>query len=149
MKFAKKVVIAVNLEDDPAKIFAPVKALEFLKYAEIHLVHAFQTTTYALGFGEFPLAYPIEEDRRTIEQSVLALLHKVSLDLFPDNSFKVIQKCLFSDDPKRKFCDYLGEVKADTVFIATREKRGLFESSFAAYVNRHSDANLIILKNRT
>jgi nucleotide-binding universal stress UspA family protein len=149
MKFANKVVVAINVNQNLEAILAPLRKLEFLKQAEIHLVHVFQTMTYAVGFSEYPMAYPVHQDRNVIEQSINSLLVKLAVNLFGDNfEGKIVTKCLFSDNPKKKFCEYLQDEGADLVVIASREKRGLFESSFATYVSRHSQANQIILKHK-
>jgi nucleotide-binding universal stress UspA family protein len=147
MRFAKKVVIAISLNDDMVETLRVVKHMDFLKNSEVHLVNVFNTVSYAFGFGEFPLVYPVEADRKLIEQSVLAKLVHVSGEIVPESfEGKLIQKCLFSDKPKERFCDYVNDIKADLVIVAAREKRGLFESSFAQYVGKNSKANILTLK---
>jgi nucleotide-binding universal stress UspA family protein len=149
MLFANKTVVAINLNQNLEAILAPLRSLEFLKRSEIHFVHVFQSTTYAVGFTEYPLIYPLNEDRQVIEKSINSLLIKLAENLFgKDFEGKVVTRCLFSDNPKKKFCEYVDEEKADLVVIASREKRGLFESSFATYVSRHSQANQIIIKHK-
>jgi hypothetical protein len=149
MYFARKVVVAVNLNLKLEEILKPLKGLDFLKYSEVHLVHVFQTTSYALGFSEYPLIYPLQEDQQVIEQSVTSLLQKIGGDLFGQEfEGKLVTHCLFSDNPKKKFCEYLQDQRAELAIVASRQQRGLFESSFAQYVARHSDAHLMVLKQR-
>jgi len=147
MKFAKKVVIAVGLSNEMPELMKPLREMEFLSQSEIHFVHVFSTINYTTLFSDFPLIYPIEADRKSIEESVLALLVKTSKEVLP-KSFegKVIQRCLFDDRPKDKFCDYANEIHADLIIVPTRQKRGIFESSFAQYVSKHTKANIIFLK---
>jgi len=68
MKFADRVVVAVNINENVAQILNPLRELEFLNHSEIHL--------------------------------------------------------------------------------GARERRGIFESSFSHYVNKHTACNLIILKHK-
>ena len=147
MRFGKKIVIAVDLQEGMEEALKPLKGMDFLRASELHFVHVFHTTTFAYGLGETALIYPIEEDRNIIHQSVLAKLVQLSAGLLPAGfEGKAYQRCLFSDDPKRKFCDYANEIGADTVIVATRQERGLFESSFAAYQSKHARAHVIALK---
>lgn len=147
MRFGKKVVIAVGLNPGMFEMLKEVKGLEFLKHSEIHLVSVFKTIDYAYGLGEFSLVFPIADDRKAVEQSIKAALVKLWQDIAPAGfEGKVVPQCLFDENPKDKFCQYVGEVHADAVIVATRKKRGIFESSFAQYVSKHTDADVIILK---
>jgi len=147
MRFGKKVVLAVGLNPGMFAMLKEVKGMEFLKHSEIHLVSIFKTIDYAYGLGEFSLVFPIVDDRKAIEESIKAALVKLWQDIAPAGfDGKVVPVCLFDEDPKEKFCQYVGESRADTVVVATRKKRGLFESSFAQYVSKHTDADIIILK---
>jgi len=147
MKFANKVVVAVGLSSEMFEMLQPLREMEFLAKSEIHFVHAFSTINYTSVLSDFPLIYPIQADRKAIEESVLALLSKCSQDIIPKGfSGKIIQKCIFSESPKEAFSDYVKETNADLVIVPTRQKRGLFESSFAQYVNKHTEASMILLK---
>jgi hypothetical protein len=147
MSFGKKVAVAVSLDDDLMVHLQTLKDMEFLRDSEIHLIHVFNTISYAVGFAEAPLIYPVEEDRRNIEKAVLGRLETLWLDVLPVGfRGKAIFKCLFHEDPKQKFANYLDEIKADLCIVATRKRRGLFESSFAHYLEKHAHAHLIVLK---
>jgi hypothetical protein len=147
MKFANKVVVAVGVDGDVKKQLEPLKKMSFLSHSEIHFVHVFNLINYVSYIAEFPIVYPVESDRKILQQSMLSLMTKmVSEVLAKDFEGKVIVQCLFDESPKAKFCEYVKEVHADTVIISTREKHGFFDSSFAQYVNKHSSANMIFLK---
>jgi hypothetical protein len=147
MNFAKKVAVAVSMDDDLLEHLKSIKQMSFLNHSEIHLVHVFNTISYAVGFAEAPMIYPIEDDRKAIEQAVLGRLAQVSQNILPaDFKGKLVHKCLFHDNPKEKFSDYLHEIRADLAIVATRKRRGLFESSFAHYLSKHSESHLIVLK---
>lgn len=149
MKFAQKVAVAVNLSEDFKDEFASLKHLNFLNECEIHFVHAFLTTTYSFGLGETALIYPIQDDRKKLEESIVSTLKKMSGKIFDaDFRGKIFCHCLFSDNPKAAFTEFVQDKHIDLVVIAAREKRGLFESSFSQYVQRHSKANMVILKHK-
>ena len=139
--------MAVEFSDQLTELLRPLKEMDFTAQSEIHFVHVFRTITNSFGLGEVPLVYPIMSDRGVIEQSGLVLLASVSdRNLQKNFDGKVVHKVLFSDYPKGKFCEYVNEVKADLVIIPTKEKHGIFESSFAQYVNKHTTCNMILLK---
>lgn len=147
MKFARRVAVAVNLNQPLPEVFKTLKNLEFLGNCEIHVIYSYLTISYLVGLGETALVYPLEADRKKVEESVNATLQDYSQKIFPAPfGGKIITRCLFSDDPKRAFCDYIKEENVDLVIVATREKKGLFESSFTQFVNKHTNANMIVLK---
>lgn len=147
MKFARKVIIAVGLSNEMAELIKSVRDLEFLSHSEIHFVHVFNTMNYTTVFSDFPIIYPVEADLKAVEESVMSYIKKISHEILPKEfEGKIIHKCFFDAIPKQKFCDYVNEQKADLVIVPTREKRGLFESSFAQYVTKHTHANIILLK---
>ena len=121
--------------------------MEFLAKSEIHFVHIFNTTNDTTVFSDFPIVYPIEADLKGIDESVLAFLAKAAKAVLPEKfQGKIIYKCFFDPSPKSKFSDYVKESKANLVIVPKREKVGFFESSFAYYVNKHTHANMILLK---
>ena len=147
MRFAKKVVVAVGLNNEMTLLLKPLRNMDFLSHSEIHFVHVFNTITYTTMFSEFPMIYPVKADQKAIEQSVLAFLAQASHDFVAQNfEGKIIHRCLFDDRPKESFSNYVSEVKADLVIVPTRQKRGLFEGSFAQYVSKHTQASMIFLK---
>lgn len=147
MGFAKKIVIAVEMNNELYDVLKTVKKMNFLNEAEVNIVHISQTVSITVAFDGTPLVYPISEDRKAIRESVIETLKKVSKEFMPASfSGNVSYHCLFSDDPKRAFSEFVEEEKMDLVIVATKQKHGLFESSFAQYVNKHTKANVLMLK---
>lgn len=146
MDFGRKVIVAVNLEETTKEQLAMLRSLEFLKKAEVHCVHVYHTTNMGYGLGEFSLALPVEPDRQALEKSLTETLKESCRDCFSGE--KVTYKCLFDADPKEEFCLYAKEVKADTIVVFSRAKHGIFESSFAQYVVRHTNCHTVILKDQ-
>lgn len=149
MKFAHKVAVGVNLSVDAKNEFESLKQLTFLNDCEIHFVNAFQTTTYSFGLSDSALIYPMQDDRKKLEESIVSSLKKISENIFNENfQGKIYCHCLFSDNPKAAFSEFVHDKHIDLVVLSAREKRGLFESSFSQYVQRHTKANMLILKQK-
>lgn len=149
MRFANKVIVAVGQTDSVSisEGLEKLTGMSFLLNCEIHFVHVFKTINYAAVFGDYTAVYPVEADNTLVENAVLASLVKITKYALPPGfEGKIIHKCLFSENPKVEFCDYVEETKADLVIVPTRKKRGLFESSFAQYVSKHTSVNMILLK---
>jgi nucleotide-binding universal stress UspA family protein len=148
MKFARKVLVAVGLNENLNDWLKPLKEMDFLKHSEIHFVHVFNTVNYSSWFGEFPLAYPVEADRHAIEEAVHSILITAGEKSVPAGfDGKMVQKVIFGENPKSAFSAYANEIKPDLIIVPTRHKHGLFDSSFGQYVNKHTHANVIFLKN--
>jgi nucleotide-binding universal stress UspA family protein len=142
-----KVLIAMDLSPEEEKIFEKLYRLDFLKSADIKLVHIFNTVNYSFMFGEFPLVYPVEADKRVLEAGVMNLL-KEKIKYLENKGFQgqCQSQCLFDDNPKARFCDLVKQETPDLVILGARLKHGLFEGSFSSYVHRHSAVDLLILK---
>lgn len=147
MSFAKKIAIGINLGEPLKEIFKALKELDFINHSEIHFVSINQTQIYMIGFGESAIIYPLEDDQKKIKAATLAELRELSKDILPKEfKGKVFHECLFADDPRARFCDYIEEKGIDTVIMAAREHKGFFESSFTQYISKKSKANVVILK---
>ena len=147
MKFAEKVALAVSLKDDLVNLINPIRDLEFLSHSELHFIHIIPTVSLPALYLEHPLTFPVSEERKNIEAKVLAQLEKKSKDVLPVHfDGKVVYRCLFDQNPKERFCHYVDEIKASLVIVPTRKRRGLFESSFAQFVVKNTEANMIFLK---
>lgn len=147
MAFARKLAVAVDLNEPMPEIFSGMKSLGIMKDCDVYFVTVNLTAKYAIGLGESAIVYPLEADQRKIREETLKALQEFAVNVLPaEFNGKFFLECLFSDDPKSKFCQYVKEENIDTVIVSAREKRGFFESSFTHYVNKHSRANIIILK---
>jgi hypothetical protein len=147
MSFLQKIALAINLNQPNLEVFETLRKMDFLIGKEIHLVNINLTTTYALGLGEASIVYPLMTEQKQIHDSTIKELKRLAPEILPENfKGKLEVDCLFSDDPKRKFCHYVEENGLDTVIIAAREKKGFFESSFTQYVTKHTKVNVIVLK---
>ncbi len=151
MNFAQKVAVAVDVSVEAPGEFDSLKEMTFLGQSEIHMIHVFQTTTYSLGFAinGSALVYPVQEERDKLQQKIIERMKKIVENNIPKNfTGKIFYDCLFSDTPKKAFCDYVDKNNINMVLVSSREQRGLFESSFAQYVAGHTKANMIILKHK-
>lgn len=147
MKTFRKVAIALDLRDPLPEVYQNLKHYDFLRGSDVHLIYSFMTTTYAFGLGESALIFPMESDRKKLEESVVGMLSDIAKSLFPkDFCGHLSAHCLFSDSPKEKFCEFVEKEKIDMIIVATREKKGLFDSSFSHYLTKHTHSNILILK---
>lgn len=145
MSFPAKVIIAADVFHHTKDIVPLLRSMSFIQNSEIQLVHIFHTMTYVVDVNEYPLAFPVVDDRKQIEKFVLNSLNRLKEDIFPKTS-KVATLSLFSDDPKRYFCDYIERERPDLVILAARKKRGVFEGSFSQFITKHTESNILILK---
>lgn len=148
MNRSKKIVVAVSLEEETRKTLFQLKGMGLSSDAHIHLVHVVPVILYARGLQLSVLTYPLPEERPSIEKAILARLESVKKELFIDHN-NVTCQCLFDENEKAAFADYVLKAQADLVVVASRNKHGvsnIFDSSFAQYQLRHSSANLLILR---
>lgn len=142
---AKKVVVAVNFEEDTHRPLFQLKDMEFDPESEIHLVHVMPVILYARGMSFNVLTYPLPEERPRIEENIIAALKDLKNEILPGHKH-VVFKCLFDVNTKAAFTDYVKNEKADLVIVATRPRHGLFDSSFAQHQLKHSSANVLVLR---
>lgn len=147
MAFAKKIIVAVDFNSEIKNLLNDMKEMTFIQDSEIQFVHVASKITYSFVFSNMPLVYPVEDDRKTIEESTIANLVKLSKEVLPENfTGKVSHHCFFSENPKQGFVEYINTENPDLIIIATRLRKGLFESSFAQYVDKHTQTNMLLIK---
>lgn len=145
---ARKIVIAVSLEEETLKPLQQLKNMNIANDAEIHLVHVVPTILYARGMQFSVLTYPLPEERPKIEEHIIAKLKEVKNDVLPEAE-NVVYKCLFDTNEKAAFTEYIETQKADLVVVATRGRHGiktLFDSSFAQHQLKYSPVNVLVLR---
>jgi nucleotide-binding universal stress UspA family protein len=149
MKSYKKVIIPLEINENASKYLRSLKDMDSIQHAEVHFVHVFNTMSYSLGLAMVPVEYPVESDRKMIEESVNAILKTMSNKILGDKfEGKVVSRVLFSENAKRAFTNYATEEKPELIIIPTRSKHGFFESSFAAYVNSRTECDVFMLKHK-
>ena len=147
MKFPKCVVVAVDLADDIEVVLSRLHKMDFIKDAEIHLVHVSLKIVYSYPIGFGALTYPITDDRVVIEQTVVKEISDLKDRILPvGHTGRIVVECLFGEKPAETFCNYAKEKNADLMIVVPRKKKGIFDSSFAKYVINHSDINVMLLK---
>lgn len=147
MEFGKRVVIAVDIAKEARGRFDELKEIHFSSGSDVHLVYVFQEIGFNFAIDAYSMAYPLADDRLAIEKSVNEALKKIGQEVLPKD-VKVHTHCIFSENQKEKLCEVVEEIKADVVILAARKRHGIFESSFAQYMLKHSERNLLILKDR-
>lgn len=147
MEFGKRIVIAVDIAKEARGRFDELKEIHWISGADIHLVYVFQEIGFNFTIDAYNMAYPLPDDRDAIEKSVNEELKKLGQEIFPKN-VNIHTHCVFSENQKEKLCEITQELKVDVVILAARKRHGIFESSFAQYMLKHSDRSLLILKDR-
>lgn len=145
MSFPEKTVLAVDTNIGP-DILKPIHRLDFLSRSEIHFIHIVQKFEYGDGLS-FNVTFPFDEDMDIFRESIIKKMKEMTKEILPVwHQGHVVYECRFAFDPKEDFCKYLEEVNADLAIIATRARRGIFESSFASRVTSHSKCSVLVLK---
>lgn len=145
MTFPKKVAIAIDTAL-PVTILEPIRKMEWLNEAEIHLIHVFKLLNYGDGLS-FNVAFPFQQDRAELSEAVVNKMTELSSKFLPYGHIgKVIYQCLFDDNPKEKMNQYLHDHQIDLAIVGTRERKGLFESSFANYLCRHAACSVLVIR---
>lgn len=142
---SSKVVIAVAMKDESIEQLKKLKGSPLLKNADIHLVHVFKSEVFVNELS--PYFYPDPEQQKEIKQTVLKILEGLGDELV--NGGELSYYVDFHNDPKEKMVEYIASEKPDCLVVATKGKKGLeglFNSSFAEYMNRHSPCDLYILR---
>lgn len=150
MKFAQNVVVAVGVAEtgEGAHAYELLTQMAFLNQATVHFVHVFKTVIYPTGLGPI-MSYPSPDERAQIQESMFQYLKHTFTAVLPlafEGQAHFV--CLFGEDPKQAMIRYITEVQGDLIVVASRKERGVFESSFAQYVSKHTLANVLILKSR-
>lgn len=144
----KNIVLCASLNDESLDLLKDLKNSSLLEDSNVHLVHCFEVQLYTADFA--PYVYPTEDKYPEIEKASKNILKGVEEELKANpsiNSFET--KVFFSQSPKQKIKEYLDEVKADVVVVATRGKHGiegLFSSSFAEFLVKFSPCDVHILR---
>lgn len=145
---AKKIIVAVSLEEEAQKPLSAIKELDLDLDAEIHLVNVMPVILYARGMHFAVMTYPLPEERARIEERVTSALADLKEDILPKHQ-RIHYKCLFDSNIKAAFTEYVKKQNADLVIVATRGKHGLktfFDSSFAHHQLKYSPANVLIIR---
>jgi nucleotide-binding universal stress UspA family protein len=144
MKFPRLTVIPVDMTN--LELLAPIQRMDFLTETEIHFVHVVRKMDYTDGIG-FNLTFPFDQDLKAIQEAVLNKLKAIAPETLPYGHIGQVKfHCLFGFEPKKDFCKYLDEVQADLVVISSRATHGILESSFAYYVSRYAQCNVLMIK---
>lgn len=145
MTFPQKVVVATDTAL-PVSVLEPIRKMEWLNEAEIHLVHVFKLLNYGDGLS-FNVAFPFQQDRAELAEAVVTKMKEMATKCLPYGHIgKVAYQCLFDDNPKEKMNQYLHDHQIDLIIVATRERKGLFESSFATYLCRHASCSVLVIR---
>ncbi|MBC7715142.1 MAG: universal stress protein [Rhizobacter sp.] len=145
----KKIVICSTLTNECIHVLKKVSKEINLSNSEVHIINIIKLQAVVIDLS--PYIYPETIHFEMLKNGALTLLKEIgnSLNLQPD---QIIYKSAFEYDVKESIKLYLEEVKASLVVVATREKhgiKGLFTSSTAEFLIRHSPCDVLVMKDTT
>ncbi len=142
-------MICVDVTDESVSLYKEsLKDFSWQNVDEVHFIHGFQLVKYTDTF--YMVAYPQEPEHAEIENSINEILGGLEKSIFEGKDQpKIINKCLFSTQPREALVSYADENQINEMIIGTKGKHGvsgLFSSSFAEYMVRHAHCPLRILR---
>ena len=144
----RNVVICCSLEDENINLLKSLKGNPLLENAKLHFVHIFEIHVYTSDFS--PYIFPSEDKYPEIEKASKDILQSVAKEVCTEEELKNTEtECYFAYSPKQKISDYLTEVNADLVVVASKQKHGiegLFSSSFTEHLVKYSSCNVHLLR---
>ena len=143
----KNIVICAALNDESLNLLRTLKDSPLLNQAKIHCVHCFKTEVYTNEFSAY--VFPSDDKFPEIEKAVVSILSSLQKDVLGVGASAGDIHCFFDHSPKQKIREYLKDIKADLVIVATRGKHGLeglFSSSFAEHLIKYSPCDIHVLR---
>lgn len=144
----KNYVLCTTLEEESINTLKKLKNDIELKNAHIHIITVVEKQIYTVDLA--PYVYPVENQFAAIESSALSLLNSLAQELGVENN-QVTCKCFFEYDREKKVKEYLDDVNANLVVVATRGKHGMagfFSSSFTDYLCKFSPCDVLVMRPR-
>jgi nucleotide-binding universal stress UspA family protein len=142
----KNIVVCADLNQQSLDTLKMLHRKLDLKDTTLHFVHVFEIHMYNADI--VPIIFPTEAQYPEIEQSTLGILNKLAADIgLKEEQFK--SKCFFSHSREEKIVNYLNEVTADLVVVATRGKHGIegfFSSSLADFLSKYSPCDVLVMR---
>lgn len=142
----KKIVLCVDLNQESIDTLKLVAEKINLKHSQIYLVHVFENHLYNADL--IPFVFPLPEQHKEIEKSALEILNRLGrdLDLPPEN---IETNCFFAFSREKKIKEFLTEINANLVVIATRGRHGIdgfFTSSLTDFLCKYSPCDVFVLR---
>lgn len=147
MSSLDKVVIALDtsLERDQLKVFS---GMDFLKNCDVTLVHLVQEVDYSDGIS-FNVAFPTDEDKSKLTDAVIEKMKQLSLEILPPGHLGSIDYvCLFAENIKDAFCQYLAETKVRLAVVASFHRHSVFDVSFGDYLSKKAPCGVLVIKGK-
>ena len=117
--------------------------------SEVHFVHAYQTQVYADNFNV--TTYPNQNEFEKFKGDIEEVLISLAKNILPQSLVeKSIYNVMLSPSPKVDIHKYTKNKNIDEIIIVTRGLHGIegiFHSSFADFMMKHSHCELTLLRN--
>lgn len=147
MKYYRKILVAVNINDDCINTLKKLKGSPYLKQAHIELIHIIKTRIYPETF--YPLIYPNDEEIRNLKEKIHGALRKLRDEILTEDEREKSKITVLAEPiPKKYMCEYLEEKKKDLVVLTTKSKKGLgyLTGGFEDYVLRTAPCDAWVLR---
>ena len=144
MSHPQKVLVPVDLCQENEEALKAIHRMDFLRDANVHFIYAVQDLIYSEDVLNY--SYLLEQ-RPEIEADVLKKMKELSTVVLPEgHTGKVHYHCVFGIGTKETICRFITELRPELTIIATREKHGYFQSSFAAYLGTRAPGDVLIVR---
>ncbi|MDO9183050.1 MAG: universal stress protein [Bacteriovorax sp.] len=143
----KSIVICASLNPETHNTLKSITSKIDLQHAQVFIVHVFEIQFATTEITA--MAYPSADQYPEIEKSIMQTLDKIATSLALPEKTLVIKKCIFSHSREAALKDYLKEVNAEMVVVATRGKHGiagLFSSSMTDFLCKYSPCDVLVLR---
>ena len=142
----KKVIVAVQLNDQSIRTLGKMKALNLAKGTEVHLVNILEITP---SLVEIAQGFDVNsEKRKELALGIEERLKKISPQLGLDG-VEFVYKGIVCGNRRQELLAYAEAQKADLVIAASQERdgfKGLFEGSFTNFLTKYCKIDLVIFR---
>ncbi len=150
MKKNKVVALGIDFNDNLLKVWSIFREMNDFASFDLHLIHAASTVDPFLVASLNLALIPSTEHRLLIEYSIKEKLKEISREILPLNHVgQVTYSCLLSSRPKKAFLDYVTEIGADLIVLASSKNRRFSFGSFIHYQTLSSKSDVLVLRGVT
>jgi nucleotide-binding universal stress UspA family protein len=140
----KKIVIFTQVSEPQInQVKKVVEHVDLSKY-EVHFVHCHKIQYYVNELSVY--SFPTEDQFDEMEKATNCILKSLSEEM---NISNAQVHTFFDADPKQRCSTFLEDIGADLCAVATKGTKGIegiFESSFANYMNKYAKCDVLVLR---
>ncbi len=143
MKNLHHITVALNFTEGEANL-QKFKKMDFLKKANLRLLHLSQINDYHFIDEVDVTLYPAKEAKLILEQKVYEKLNRFREELIRENFLGEIScECRFTKSPKKEMCQDSDKRRVDLAVMFASDK---YFGSFIQYQLEHSTSFALVVK---